>query len=223
MLRYEEVLAELFENRDEEYRTFHKKLLKNDAINVIGVRMPVLRKLAKQWKEEWETLLTFPDEYYEVTFLKCTAVSALPFPQFCTAVDGVVDLFDNWATCDCFAPRCVRKHREAFLPYLERYLQSEKEFTRRYALVALLHDYVEEEYLPVIFDFVRRCNGEEYYVMMAAAWLVAEVLVKYYDRGTAFLREECMPVQMHNKAIQKARESYRLSAEQKEALKGMKR
>ncbi len=223
MITYEEVCARLFANADAGYRDFHKKLLKNDRLNVIGVRIPAMRKLAKEWKAEWTAFSAFSDEYYEVTFLKCTIVSMLPFEAYCKELDGVVSLLDNWATCDCFHAPCVRKRKDEYLPYLEKYLADGREFVKRFALVGLLHDYVEEKYLPVIFDAVRRCGEAPYYVMMAAAWLIAEVLAKYYAAGVEFLREKCMPAQMHNKAIQKARESFRLTSAEKEALKRMKR
>lgn len=221
MITYEEMLARLRENEDENYRAFHKKLLKNDAINVIGVRMPVMRKLAKEWKGEnvWD----FSDEYYEVTFLKCAIAGMLPFEAFLQRVDGLVGLLDNWATCDCFAAPCIKKHREEFLPYVKRYLHDGREFAERYALVTLLHYYTEKRYLPLIFESVQHCSEEKYYVMMAAAWLLAEVLVKYFDAGVAFLKEEKVSLAVRKRAIQKARESFRLTAEQKNLLQSLKK
>lgn len=223
MLTYEEALARLRTFEDADYRAFHKRLLKNDAINVIGVRMPCLRGLAKEWRGEMEALLSFPDEYYEITFLKCAVVGALPFDRFCALIDELVPLIDNWATCDCFNARCIGKNREAFLPYLRRYLADERVFVKRFALVTLLHHYVEKEYLPLIFESATACGAEEYYVTTAAAWLIAEVLVHAYDEGVAFLKEGGLPVSTHNLAIRKARESFRLTAEQKEELKALKR
>ncbi len=219
MITYEEVLARLHECADEDYRKFHKKLLKNDAVCVLGVRMPLLRKLSKEWKGELPALLSFPDEYYEVTFLKCAVAARLPFSEFCTHIDGLVGLLDNWATCDCFVAPCIGKHRDEFLPYLRRYIKDEREFIARYALVTLLHFYVEEQYYPVIFSFAEECDAEKYYVKMAAAWLIAEVLVRDYDAGVRFLNLETLSPAVQNKAIQKARESYRLSPEQKTLLK----
>ena len=223
MLTYEELLKTLFSLADEGYREFHKKLLKNDGISVIGVRVPLLRKLAKECRAELYTLLTFPDEYFEVTFLKCAAAGLLPFEEFTAVVDRLVPLLDNWATCDCFAAPCVKKHREEFLPYVEKYLASGEEFVVRYALVTLLHYYVDEKYLPLIFACVRKCDCAHYYITMGAAWLIAEVLVKFYAQGVAFLEEDCIPAQMCNLAIRKARESFRLSPEQKEELKKFKK
>lgn len=219
MTTYEEVLKELFAHSDDTYRAFHKKLLKNEDIKVIGVRTPVLRALAKRWKGEKE-LFSFPNEYYEVVFLKCSIAGALPFGEFTQVVDGLVDLLDNWATCDCFTANCIAKHKEEFLPYIKRYLASNKEFTRRYGLVSLLHDYVEEKYLPVVFEAIRGVEEDApYYVMMAAAWLLAEVFVKYYEEGLIFIEQTRLAPKVLNKGIQKARESYRLSVEQKNVLK----
>ncbi|MBD5636951.1 MAG: DNA alkylation repair protein [Clostridia bacterium] len=223
MITYEEVLSRLKENSDGEYRAFHSKLLKNDSINLIGIRTPVLRKLAKEWKGETDTFLSFPDEYYEITFLKCALVGALKYEEFIKRVDKVVPLLDNWATCDTFDAPCVKKHREEFLPFIKRYLQSDKEFTVRYGLVMLLHYYVEEEYLPLIFESVRNLKKNDYYIMMGAAWLIAEVLVKYYEAGVRFLQEGSMPKVTHNKAIQKACESFRVTSEEKAFLKSLRK
>lgn len=223
MITYEEVLARLTALKDGQYAAFHSKLLKNESVRVMGVRMPDLRALAKEWKEETDLFLTFPDEYYEVTFLKCALVGMLKYEEFVKRVDAVVPLIDNWATCDTFTAPCVKKHKEEFLPFIKKYLQSDGEFTVRYGLVMLLHYYVEAPYLPLIFASVRNLKKNDYYIMMGAAWLIAEVLVKYFKEGVQFLEESCMPKAMHNKAIQKASESYRISDEEKAFLKSLKR
>ena len=222
MLTYEEVLKRLHARQDKGYAAFHSKLLKDEKIRLIGVRIPVLRSLAKEWKGEVDTFLSFPDEYYEITFLKCALVGMLKWAEFVKRVDLVVPLLDNWATCDTFTAPCVKKHQEEFLPYIKRYLKSDKEFTVRYGLVMLLHYYVEERYLPLVFESVKALKGEEYYIMMGAAWLIAEVLVKYYEEGVHFLKEGSMPPLMHNKAIQKACESFRVSEERKTFLKSLR-
>ena len=98
-----------------------------------------------------------------------------------------------------------------------------EEFTQRFALKTLLAYYVEDKYLDTIFSFVNNANCDYYYVHMAAAWLVAEVLVKYYDKGVKFLSEQTLDKKTHNKAIQKALESYRLSDDRKNFIKGLKR
>ena len=185
MITYEEACIRLYAQADGEYRLFHKKLLKNEKINVIGVRTPALRKFAKEWKGEWREILGFPNEYYEIVFLKCAVAGALPFEEFCAVADG-------------------------------------REFVVRFALVTLLRYYTEEKYLPLIFESVERCGADRYYVETAAAWLLAEVLVKYYDEGVAFLRENRIPKKIRNRAIRKARESFRLDSARKETLRKMK-
>ena len=222
-MQYRQLLEILEENADSNYREFHKRLLKNDGINVLGVRVPDLRKIAKRFGGEIENLLAFPDEYYEVTFIKLTAVSNLKYDEFIKYVDLCVLLIDNWATCDCFKPKCIAKNRHDFLPFIEKYLSQDGEFYQRFALTTLLHFYVEEEFLEIIFNAVTRADTEKYYVHMAASWLLAEVLVKYYDRGVKFLQTETVDIKTHNKAIQKANESFRLSKEQKNFLKEIKR
>ncbi len=167
--------------------------------------------------------MSFPDEYYEVTFVKLTAVSNLKFDEFTTYVDDCVALIDNWATCDCFTPKCISKHQTEFLPYIEKYLKADAEFYQRFAFTTLLHYYVEEKYLNLIFNCLNGADTDYYYVHMAIAWLTAEILVKYYDAGKEFLKAGTLDKKTHNKAIQKATESFRLTDEQKNELKGMKK
>ena len=223
MITYDEVLARLRALKDDKYASFHSKLLKNETVRLIGVRTPNLRKLSKEWRGEADTFLTFPDEYYEITFLKCALVGMLTYQEFIKRVDGVVALLDNWATCDMFTAPCVKKHQEEFWLFIEKYLQSDQEFTVRYGLVMLLHYYVEPKYLPRIFDSVRNLKKDDYYIMMGAAWLIAEVLVKHFPEGVRFLKEGSMPKAMHNKAIQKACESFRVSSEEKAFLKSLRK
>lgn len=227
MILYEEFLAELKASQDLEYRQFHKKLLKNDNINVLGVRTPIMRKLANKYKNSVDELMSFPDEYYEVTFIKLSAVALLPYEKFIGYIDKCVPLIDNWATCDCFTPKCIEKHKDEFLTYIFKYLSEDKEFYQRFALTTLLHYYVEEKYLQILFDSIKKADLNYYYVYMATAWLIAEMLVKHYDKAVEFLTDktslEDLDKKTHNKAIQKAVESYRLSDEQKNFLKGIKR
>ena len=220
---YARLLAQLKSFAEEEYAAFHKRLLKNESINVLGVRVPILRKLAKQYKSDLPELLDLPDEYYEVTFIKLQAVSLLDYENFIKYVDKCVSLIDNWATCDCFAPKCIAKHKDEFMGYIRKYLASGKEFYQRFALTTLLHFYVEEKYLQTIYTAVNNADTDLYYVHMAAAWLIAEVLVKSYESGLEFIKTDTLNIKTHNKAIQKACESFRLTREQKEYLKTLKR
>ncbi len=220
---YRGFLTEVESYAEENYRDFHKKLLKNDKINVLGVRVPVLRKLAKKYVSNVDELLAFPDEYYEITFIKLTAVSMLGYDEFIKRLDKCVKLMDNWAACDCFSPACIADRKEEFLPYIREYAARDGEFEQRFALTVLLRFYMEERYLETIFAIVDRCDTSKYYVHMAAAWLIAETLVKFYPRARGYLMENSLDKRTHNKAIQKALESRRLSGDEKNYLKGIKR
>lgn len=222
-MEYLRLIDELKEYREEAFATFQKRIINPVNQEILGVRTPMLRKLAKKYAGDWQTLMTFPDEYYEVTFIKLNAVALLPYELFVTQVEACVDCIENWAICDTFKAKCLRKNRENFLPFVERFLSDKREFYQRYALVTLLSYYVEEKYLPFIFESIGRSDQSLYYVYMAGAWLLAEVLVKHYDAGVAYLKENRLPVRTHNKAIQKARESFRLTAEQKAELFALRR
>lgn len=218
MITKEEVRAWLVAHADEGYRAFHGKLLKNDAVRLLGVRVPLLRQYARQLKGEWTCVRTFPNEYYEDLFLKCAIAGLLPYEQYVEAARELVPLLDNWAVCDCFTARCIRSHREEMLPLIMAWLQDGREFVVRYGLVCLLHDYVEREYLPVIFESVAGVSDKDYYVAMGAAWLLSEVLVHFYQDGCAFLRQGRVSSTINNLAIRKARESFRLTPEEKAGL-----
>ena len=221
-MKYSELVDELYALAEEPFRAFQTRIVNPRQQKIIGVRTPVLRSLVKKYQADWQTLLTFSDEYYEVTFIKLNAVAKLPYEKFLNCEETCVKSIENWAICDTFKAACLKKHRDDFLPYIRKFLTGE-EFTARYALVTLLSFYVEEQYLPFIFECLEKCNCEQYYVHMAAAWLTAEVLIKNYESGVAFLKAERLPAATHNKAIQKARESFRLTAAQKEELVGLKR
>ena len=222
-MTYEEMLARLNAHRDEKYAAFHSKLLHNSSVRVIGVRMPVLRALIREWKGEWESVLPFPDEYYEVTFAKCNLVGALPFEKFTEHIRDVVPLLDNWATCDSFAPACIAKNRDTFLVFVDKYLADGRVFARRFALTTMLHFYVDETYLPAVLERLARVDAKEYYVSMAAAWLAAEVAVRSFAEGVAFFQSGALDRETHRRAIRKACESRRLSARQKALLRGLGR
>lgn len=222
-MEYSALLDELKSYRDEEYAAFHRKIVCSRNQEILGVRTPVLRRLVRKYADQWQTLLTFPDDYYDVTFLKLNAVALLPYDEFIEHVDACVACIENWAICDMFKAKCIESHRDEFLPYITKFAADEREFVQRYALVTLLGYCPQEKYLPFIFETLEGRNYSLYYVHMAGAWLLAEVLVWQYDAGLAYLKENRLSVRTHNKAIQKARESYRLTAEQKAELFSLRR
>ena len=222
-MTYDEFLSLLSPFCEEKFAAFQAKLILPPKQKILGVRTPTLRKIAKQYLSEIESVFAFPDEYYEITFIKLTMASLLPYPKFLKYLDACVQRIDNWALCDSFKANCIKKHRQEFLPILERYFVTGKEFYQRYVLVCLLSYYVEEEYLALIFSYLRRADTSKYYVHMACAWLTAEILIKHYDFGLKILQSGVLEDKTQNKSIQKARESFRLDEKQKEFLRSLKR
>ncbi|MBQ8428783.1 MAG: DNA alkylation repair protein [Clostridia bacterium] len=220
-MTYSSFIEQLKSFSEPDFAQFQRRLIFTNY-EILGVRTPTLRKLAKAWKGREEELFAFPNEYYEVVFIKLTAVSALPFEEFIMRVDYCVSLMDNWALCDSFKAKCIARRKDDFLPVLEVLFENGQAYYQRYVLVVLLAEFVEEKYLPLIRTYIHRADKQPYYVHMAVAWLVAEILVKHYETGVEILTKDALPVKTHNKAIQKAIESYRLTLEQKEFLRSLK-
>ena len=220
-MTYSEFLNILHSYSEKEFAAFQKKLIFTNR-EILGVRTATMRKLAKKYLPILDDLLSFPDEYYETVFIKLTAVSLLPYEKFVEKLKYCVGLMDNWALCDCFKAKCIKEHKDAFLSVLDTLFQQGTEFFQRYVLVVLLAEYTENGYEYVLERYLFAANAEPYYVHMAIAWLTAEILVKNYDFGLRILGQNKLPAKTHNKAIQKAIESYRLTKQQKEYLRSLK-
>ncbi len=221
-MTYSEFLNVLNENAEGQFADFQKKLIPTKYV-ILGVRTPTMRKIAKSYKDRTKEVLSFPNEYYETVFIKLALIVELPYEKFTGDVQYAVSLMDNWALCDCFKAQCIKKHKEDFLSVLEKLFKIGGEFYERYVLVMLLTYYVEDEkYLPIIESYMQRANLSKYYVYMAVAWLTAEILIKHYDAGLRILKSGIFDSKTHNKSIQKAIESYRLTNEQKRTLRSLK-
>lgn len=221
-MTYSEFLNVINENADEPFALFQKKLIPT-KYTIVGVRTPMMRKLAQAYKNDTEEILSFPNEYYEVVFIKLALIAELPYERFLERVEYAVSLMDNWALCDCFKARCIKTNKEEFSGVLEELFLHGGEFYERYVLVTLLARYVDEEkYLPMIESYLRRADASKYYVYMAIAWLTAEIIVKHYAYGLQILQNGILSPTTRNKAIQKAIESYRLTEAQKTELRSLK-
>ena len=220
-MTYSEFIEMLNAHSERDFAAFQRKLIPTPR-KIIGVRTPTMRKIAKTQFLDIENLLTYPDEYYETVFIQLTAISMLGYEEFLQYLPRAVALMDNWALCDCFKAKCIRAHKENFLQVLEGLFQNGGEFFERYVLVVLLSEYTEKKYLAKIKEYISRSNTARYYVHMAVAWLTAEMLIQEYESGLELLKDRLLDVKTHNKAIQKAIESYRLSNEQKEYLRSLK-
>lgn len=220
-MTYLQFLEILSSYAEAEFAAFQNRLIFT-KYRILGVRTPTLRKLAKQYAKDFDAILSFPDEYYEVVFIKLAMISALSYDEYLKYLDYGVSLMDNWALCDTFKAKCIARHKEEFLLVLRQLFRRGGEYEQRYPLVVLLFAYVEEKYLSEIVEFVKQANTDYYYVHMAVAWLIAEILIKQYSFGVTLLQTSVVDSKTHNKAIQKGIESDRLTTEQKEFLRSLK-
>lgn len=232
----EQTREQLMELSDEKYRQFQSGLIPGKE-NILGVRMPKLRKLAReinkkdgrQWLLLNERVLGQPNAYYEEIMLRGLVIGEAKegsIEEYLSRVEAFVPYIDNWAVCDCFCASLKRtkQYKKEVWEFLKPYLQSEEEYSIRFGLVMLLNYYIEEAYLEQLFAQFDRIHHEGYYVKMAVAWAVSICYVKYPKETMVYLKEnESLDDFTYNKAIQKTCESYRVPAEEKILLKQMKR
>lgn len=217
----------LFDLQDLEYRAFHSKLMPTvDPAKIIGVRTPALRKLAKEIAKTSEAkpfLQTLPHEYYEENNLHAFLVEGMKdYDECIAAVNAFLPYVDNWATCDMMSPKCFKKHLAELLDSIKIWIASDWTYTIRFGIGMLMKFYLDDEFDPAYPEMVAAVRSEEYYVNMMIAWYFATALAKQYDAILPFIEERRLDVWTHNKAIQKAVESYRITKEQKEYLKSLK-
>ena len=217
----------LFELQDLKYRNFHSKLMPGiDKETIIGIRTPVLRKFAKEFAktEAAESFLKeLPHQYYEENNLHMLLIPDIKDYERCLAeVKRFLPYINNWATCDIPRPKCFAKNKAELLPVIKEWIASGDTYTIRYGIGTLMSFYLDEDFRPEYLKMPASVRSEEYYVNMARAWYFATALAKKYDQVLPFLEEQKMDVWTHNKTIQKAIESYRITPEQKEYLRTLK-
>ena len=218
---YLEFLNELRANAEPKFADFQRRLIFTDR-EILGVRTPKMREIAKKNFVNAEEVLQYPNEYYETVFIKLTIVSMLDYSKFIKWLPKCIGWMDSWALCDSFKAKCIRRNKDEFLLVLDKLFESKDEYNQRYPLVVLLSEYVEEKYMNTLKRYLSEADTSYYYVHMAAAWLLAEILIKHFNYGVSLLQDKILPVKTHNKAIQKAIESFRLNYEQKEYLRSLK-
>lgn len=222
------IQQQLFALRDEKYKAFHSKLIPTvDPETIIGVRTPELRKLAKQIEQKPETqefLHTLPHRYYEENNLHDFLLERIKdYPTFLAELNVFLPYIDNWATCDGLRPKCVKKHLPEFLQEIRCWMQSEQTYTIRFGINMLMSFYLDDAFQEEYLSWVAQVQSEEYYVQMMQAWYFATALAKQWDYTVLYLQQEKLCTWVHNKTIQKAIESRRISAQQKQLLRTLKR
>ncbi len=221
------ITEKLFSMQDIAYRDFHAKLIPTvDKERVIGVRTPQLRKFAKEFfkdRDAAEFLELLPHKYYEENNLHAFLIEQVK--DYRTAMqltENFLPYVDNWATCDCFSPKVFKKNPQEVYEKCKLWIVSPQTYTVRYAIVTLLANYLDSEFKEEMLDLVASVRSDEYYINMAIAWYFSMALVKQYDAALPYIREQKMEKWVHNKAIQKSVESYRIDAETKAYLKTLK-
>ena len=223
----DEIIAELFRMRDEGYAQMQAKIIPTVAADrIIGVRTPALRTLAKSLYPDPETdgfLSCMPHRYFDEDQLHAFVISLeKDFDKCIAQVDAFLPFIDNWATCDQLSPKAFKKESEKLLPYIRTWIKSDKTYTVRFAIGMLMQHFLDERFDQKYADMVAEVRSEEYYVNMMIAWYFATALAKQYALVLPYLEEKRLDAWVHNKAIQKSVESYRITEDQKAYLKTLK-
>ena len=225
------VQKDLFEMQDLKYRDFHSKLMPTvEKEKVIGVRTPQLRKytsffLKLSSQTEIETFMhTLPHKYYEEDNLHGFIIERIKDYEECIdALNAFLPYIDNWATCDMMNPKVLKKEPERLLGQIKRWLKAKETYVVRFAMGCLMNYYLDEYFKAECPEMVAEVQSDEYYIQMMQAWYFATALAKQYNTILPYLLEHKLSMWVHNKTIQKAVESYRITTEQKDYLKTLKR
>lgn len=232
-----DITKELFNLQDEQYRNMQIKIIPNiDAERIIGVRTPLLRAFAKDLVKKSKSSLDIsrtttdfleklPHKYFDENQLHAFIIcEEKDFEKCMNRIERFLPYIDNWATCDQLSPKIFRKqeNRKALLPYIDKWIKSPHCYTIRFAIGLLLQHFLDEEFKEEYLDKAASVRSDEYYVKMMVAWYFATALAKQYDAALPFIEEKRLEKWTHNKAIQKAIESYRVTPEHKEYLRSLK-
>ncbi|MCR4557060.1 MAG: DNA alkylation repair protein [Saccharofermentans sp.] len=223
-----DIHSELIKLQDKGYRDMQVTIIPTvDPDSIIGVRTPALRSLAKELSKREDVssfLADLPHRYFEENQLHAFILSGMKDAEKCIKhVDEFLPYVDNWATCDQMSPKVFKKNKELLLEYVDKWIVSDLTYVKRFAVGMLMEHFLDEDFKTSYLTKVSKIRSEEYYVNMMIAWYFATALAKQYDAALPFIEKQKLSIWTHNKTIQKAVESYRITPEQKEYLKSLKR
>lgn len=223
----ERIREELFSMQDLSYREFHSRLMPDvEKDTVIGIRVPVLRKYVKELAKDPEIggfLEDLPHRYYEENNVHGFLIQQMKeYGQCMEELEKFLPYINNWATCDMTSPKVFKKHKEELLEAVRRWIVSDHVYTVRYGIGMLMQHYLDEDFREEYPQMVSEIRSEEYYVNMMIAWYFATALAKQYETILPYIEKQKLNVWTHNKTIQKACESYRITPEQKAYLRTLK-
>ena len=218
-----DIAAQLFALQDKTYTGFQSKLIPTiPRETIIGVRTPELRKMAKQVSKTpaaQEFMLTLPHRYFDENQLHAFILSEEKNFDACIAeLERFLPYVDNWATCDQLSPKCFKRYTQELLPHIRRWMASRRTYTIRFGMGMLMRYYLDEAFKPEYLEWVAAIQSEEYYIRMMQAWFFATALAKQWNAAFPYIRQQRLHPWTHNKAIQKAIESYRITDEQKSII-----
>ena len=216
----------LFELRDEEYAAFQAKLTPSvDKELFIGVRVPEVRKLAKQIKNEpsaSEFIRELPHKYYDENMLHGLLISEIKdYEKAVEETDRFLPFVDNWAVCDIMSPKIFKKHKTELLEKIREWTCSGETYTIRFGIEMLMSHFLDEDFKAEYLEIPAAVHSEEYYVNMMIAWFFATALAKQWDAAIPYMEQGRLDEWVHKKTVQKSRESYRITDEQKAYLKAI--
>ncbi len=209
---------------EEEYRDFSSKLMPTvPKEKVIGIRIPLLRKFAKSLHDYDGFLSSLPHLYFEEDNLHAFLIEREEdFRRCIEKLEAFLPYVDNWATCDSMKPKVLKKHKKELLEHIKKWIKSENVYMVRYAVNLLMSLYLDEEFDPGHLLLVAGVKSEEYYINMVRAWYFATALAKQYDKTLPLIENAVLDRWTHNKTIQKAKESFRITKERKDYLNTLK-
>lgn len=223
---------DLFNMQDEKYRQFQLKLCPG-VNNIIGVRLPELRKYAKNISKV-VNYAEIPTKYYEEIMLKGMLIGLEKEINY-EQIENFIPLINNWAVCDtfCSSLKKVKNDKDNMWDFLQKYLKSKQEYEIRFAVVMILQYFIDEKYIDKVLKILSKIKNKNYYAQMAVAWAYSICFIKFYDKTKKFFEKELIKGEdnrfsikidnfIYNKSIQKAIESYRLTKEQKDELRKLK-
>ena len=214
--------------RDTKNAAFQAKLTPGVAKEkFLGVRVPELRKIEKALRgttEAEEFLRTLPHKYYDENILHGIFISNMKgYDEVLAALEKFLPYVDNWAVCDTLRPAVFKKRKDGLIEKVKAWIASEEVYTCRFGMGILMAYFLDEDFLPEYLELPATVESEEYYINMMAAWYYATALAKQWEATVPYIGQGRLSPWVHNKTIQKARESYRITDEQKEYLKTLKR
>ena len=221
------IQKKLFELQDLKYRDFHSKLMPTVCKDkIIGVRVPQLRKFSKELNKselKEDFLNSLPHKYYEEDNLHAFLIEQInDFDECISALDNFLLFIDNWATCDMLTPKVLGKNSDLLYKKIQEWVKSEHAYTVRFAVVTLMKFFMDESLDKNHLNLLLSIKSDEYYINMSIAWYLATALSSGWDLVIPYIENQKFDKWVHNKAIQKANESYRITKDQKEYLKTLK-